>query len=1716
MKKLMQLLLLCLATVPTTAQTEKSNVLIYTLDGKVDTLLLNNVRDIYHSRRDVNGVEQTDISTLRLRTVGGERVYPLTEIDHVVMPKSRRVVSFKGTALPESETADARQFTSVQGDFPGHENDKVVYKWTAGGTYQWNASKSKWEYAYTADYIFLANGQRSKVVGAPYSNRPNGEFTFETDTLVADEYTIYYPGSNKETFNKVKILDVQSQIAPNNSDHLGLSGDCGWAVATRQPNSDYLFQLNHEVAVLCFIPRVDSLKTIQLKDIAVKSVDGQTIAGEYTLSTDGITLDSGTGKDTIMLKLGYSNNVFCVPNNKEKPADAEWEHTPQDSVAAYMVIAPQTTNTPLKVYYHIYDTESQIDTVEVKNVTATQLAKATVYPITNKLNQRLVFAAFTDSCQWAFGEPARVYGSVNLSIDSVGFIWGYNKNLTFDTKEDSLHAKYSDFPEFSFDREAVSQVKQKAYYYRAYAKKGDQTWFGKIKKFGMDREIINMGTSVRWSSINMGAVTAEDPGNQYAWGELEPKSEYSVGTYQYYQANQYQDIGKNIAGNPTYDVVTATWGGCWRMPTASEMLELVQKSNVSWTDSLDEDGNSHHGLLYKNKNNNPDSAIFLPADGYRNGTGHHWTGNCYYQTGTYYANDGRYNLYQYNNNSSSSTAWRWEGLSIRPVFESNIETLDGKYFFIRTDSISYSADHTSTIMYGTTRGIDDVVPASAVTQGFVIGTTEEVELGSSDCVETLTQTASDNGSYDIPLTREQMNELTPTTTYYVRSYMTYGTDTWYGAPLSMLAMTIATDSTNWVVGMDTARVCGTVTGITDDAKANTEIGFVVGYTDDVTFDTPVDKRIVIKCDSVVNNKFVCTLRDIDFKQYYYRAYVNMGGRIAYGEPKMLGLEFVDLGLPSGLKWANINIGSQTPIDRGSLYAWGETFTRSYHYDNSSSYSYYRQDIGDDIGGTLYDAAQVNWKGPWRMPSKADFEELAANCTQVYTTLYGKNGFLFTSKINRKTVFLPATGYHHQSTLDWNSESSWRPLYWTSTRNPDNQESAYTYETNSNQKNGPMFMVKELRGHYGFGVRPVALVNNTLDDESMIQLTTDSVHWEVGDNEATLYGYLLGLRYNPKATESGFVYATKPNITENTEGVRWLKTSEGEGARVANGVFHLTTDQSIKPNDSVYYYRAYVKVDGKYYFANEREFGRRMVKLFNDSDILWSNINLGASSCDDSGDYYAWGETTAKTSFSRPDTYPDLGADIAGSSNDAAHANWGGLWRLPTRDDVNELLTRCTWTEVTKYDQPMYKVVGPSGDSIFIAKRGSMSGTSVANDGTRASFWTSNLNDTEGYDKDNAYGTSFYGANRTIDAVARYLGYTIRPVIKYTHELADDTKIYLTTDSTNWEVGERNPRLVGAVAGLDALDNDVTVTRGFVVGYDNDVNKLKVVADGGNDQKIFADVTATASATDNTFRGTTTYDKDTTYYYRAYVKIEKEGEADAYYYGNIRRYGLELVEMGNGIIWASLNLGAQISSDYGDRFAWGETNANKSSYTQGTYRYYDNGYTNIGSDISKSSRDAAKATWTGTWRMPTVAEMYWLANDANCTWTWTTEDGVSGYRVTSKVEGYTDKSIFLPAAGYQDNAYFKSLGTGCYYWTSSMNNDNQARYLYGDATTKDAEHGFERFYGLAIRPVKNSGNIEGSSEGITGQHKPGGVQTGDNGGNGSGQAGSGNTGTTIGN
>ena len=150
---------------------------------------------------------------------------------------------------------------------------------------------------------------------------------------------------------------------------------------------------------------------------------------------------------------------------------------------------------------------------------------------------------------------------------------------------------------------------------------------------------------------------------------------------------------------------------------------------------------------------------------------------------------------------------------------------------------------------------------------------------------------------------------------------------------------------------------------------------------------------------------------------------------------------IDLGLPSGTKWACCNVGASAPEGYGNYYAWGETSPKSVY--NDVTYSYYTgQDtngdglidrnfsvvnIGSDIAGTDYDAATANWGSPWRMPTKAQCDELRNNCSSTWTTQNGVNGRKFTGP-NGGTIFLPAAGRRWDSDLYYAGSSG---DYWSS-------------------------------------------------------------------------------------------------------------------------------------------------------------------------------------------------------------------------------------------------------------------------------------------------------------------------------------------------------------------------------------------------------------------------------------------------------------------------------------------------------------------------------------------------------------------------------------------------------------------------------------------------------------------------------------------------------------
>ena len=162
-------------------------------------------------------------------------------------------------------------------------------------------------------------------------------------------------------------------------------------------------------------------------------------------------------------------------------------------------------------------------------------------------------------------------------------------------------------------------------------------------------------------------------------------------------------------------------------------------------------------------------------------------------------------------------------------------------------------------------------------------------------------------------------------------------------------------------------------------------------------------------------------------------------------------------------------------------------------------------------------------------------------------------------------------------------------------------------------------------------------------------------------------------------------------------------------------------------------------------------------------VKWATCNVGASSPEDYGNYYAWGETSTKSYYDADNskTYGknSYNYDIGGNASlDAARANWGGTWRLPTKAEAQELKDKCTWTWTTLGGKEGRKVTGPSGRSIFLPAAGFRNRASLYYAGSNGYYWTSTP-DAASY----AYGLDCGNSDRDVGGDYRLSGRTVRPV-----------------------------------------------------------------------------------------------------------------------------------------------------------------------------------------------------------------------------------------------------------------------------------------------------------------------------------------------------------------
>ena len=283
--------------------------------------------------------------------------------------------------------------------------------------------------------------------------------------------------------------------------------------------------------------------------------------------------------------------------------------------------------------------------------------------------------------------------------------------------------------------------------------------------------------------------------------------------------------------------------------------------------------------------------------------------------------------------------------------------------------------------------------------------------------------------------------LTENTTYYVRAYATNSNGTAYGEEkrFTTFAKYLPQVTTLNVtsITVNTAVCGGNVTS--DGGGTVTARGVCWSTSPNPTISNSKTTN------GTGTGSFTSNITGLTANTtYYVRAYATNEKGTAYGGEKSFtiatgtinGHDYVDLGLPSGLKWATCNVGASQPHGYGNYYAWGETTTKaSYTSQNSVTYG---QQINDFSGNATYDAARANWGSTWRMPTKAEMEELKNKCTWTWTTKSGVNGYEVTGP-NGNSIFLPAAGYCLGSSRYSVGENGY---YWSSTPLEGNTSSAY--------------------------------------------------------------------------------------------------------------------------------------------------------------------------------------------------------------------------------------------------------------------------------------------------------------------------------------------------------------------------------------------------------------------------------------------------------------------------------------------------------------------------------------------------------------------------------------------------------------------------------------------------------------------------------------------------
>ena len=423
-----------------------------------------------------------------------------------------------------------------------------------------------------------------------------------------------------------------------------------------------------------------------------------------------------------------------------------------------------------------------------------------------------------------------------------------------------------------------------------------------------------------------------------------------------------------------------------------------------------------------------------------------------------------------------------------------------------------------------------------------------------------------------------------------------------------------------------------------------------------------------------------------------------------------GHVFVDLGLPSGTLWATCNIGANSEEENGSYFAWGETKTKSdyrwntYVYGSETSgkftkyctrsmYGY--EDFTDDLTELLPedDAATVNWGNTWQTPSFEQFAELVDTNYVNLTFVSPTPGLLVESKTNGKSIFFSGTtGYYSTTKLTNENQMGY---YWSRSLSTS-PRLAQHLRINVDINN---VSIMDHQRIYGLAVRPVIAQETPYE-------------WLIQSLELSLTELELELDATKKLTT-----IIVPSYAKNTT-LTWESSNENV-ARVSSsgtvtamgiGTCTITCCTTDGSNLSA---TCQVRVKASHEY----------VDLALPSGTLWATCNIGADTPEDYGDYFPWGETSleGRDSYSWQtylyggDTMETMTKYNASDGqmellrgDDAATVNWGSMWQMPSKAQLDELLNDeyTTRNLTTQEGVKGLKITSKgNGNSIFLPAAG---------------------------------------------------------------------------------------------------------------------------------------------------------------------------------------------------------------------------------------------------------------------------------------------------------------------------------------------------------------------------------------------------------------------------